>query len=251
MAFEIGTWWREITDPRPLLIAGALTLGCVVAGPFGTIDLSLMDRVIYWVPLNLMALFWSTLCFDLFDRGRITASWPAPVRIALGALLFATPFTGVAIGMTVLIFSVTLEALPLFGSVLLIAVVIRVVVGALSAQKKPTSPDAQDTSRRTARIWKRLPPKLGRELVRLSVQDHYTEVHTTLGTELLLLRFTDALEEVEGIAGYRTHRSHWVATAAISEKRRRDGRLFLLLRDGTEVPVSRTYLPDLKEAGIV
>ena len=82
------------------------------------------------------------------------------------------------------------------------------------------------------------------------MQDHYVEVHTAAGTEMLLLRFRDALREVEDVNGLRVHRSHWVARAAIvGVERGRGGRVALRLVNGSRIPVSRSFAPALKAQG--
>jgi DNA-binding LytR/AlgR family response regulator len=45
------------------------------------------------------------------------------------------------------------------------------------------------------------------------------------------------------------HRSWWVSREAITDARRGDGRATLTLKDGAEVPVSRTYAAQLRERG--
>jgi DNA-binding LytR/AlgR family response regulator len=57
------------------------------------------------------------------------------------------------------------------------------------------------------------------------------------------------LAELQGIEGAQVHRSWWVARDAVSSSRRVDGRLVLVLRNGTETPVSRTFTRALKEDG--
>ena len=95
----------------------------------------------------------------------------------------------------------------------------------------------------------RLPARLGRRLLHLHMQDHYVEVHTEEGSDLLLLRFRDALREVEGIDGAQVHRSHWVARAAVAGVERRSGRIALRLVNGSRVPVSRSFAPALRDRG--
>ncbi len=95
----------------------------------------------------------------------------------------------------------------------------------------------------------RLPARLGRRLLHLHMQDHYVEVHTEEGSDLLLLRFRDALREVEGIDGAQVHRSHWVARAAVAGVERRNGRIALRLVNGSRVPVSRSFAPALRDRG--
>ena len=78
-------------------------------------------------------------------------------------------------------------------------------------------------------------------------EDHYLRLHTSLGQELILMRLSDAVAELEGVEGAQVHRSWWVARAAIAQARRGEGRATLTLKDGSEVPVSRTYARRLRE----
>ena len=57
----------------------------------------------------------------------------------------------------------------------------------------------------------------------------------------------EALFELEGVEGAQVHRSWWVARAAIAQARRGEGRATLTLKDGSKVPVSRTYARRLRE----
>ena len=95
----------------------------------------------------------------------------------------------------------------------------------------------------------RLPVHKRGELHHLRMQDHYVEVHTDRGMEMVLLRFRDALREVEEVDGLQVHRSHWVARAAVERVERRDGRVTLLLVNGSTVPVSRSFAPALRARG--
>ena len=101
-----------------------------------------------------------------------------------------------------------------------------------------------------AALLSRLPARSRAELLHLRMQDHYVEVHTAAGSEMLLLRFRDALREVEDVNGLRVHRSHWVARAAIvGVERGRGGRVTLRLVNGSRIPVSRSFAPALKARG--
>jgi DNA-binding LytR/AlgR family response regulator len=86
-------------------------------------------------------------------------------------------------------------------------------------------------------------------LLAVEAEDHYLRVHTDAGDELITARFSDALIELAGLAGYQTHRSWWVAASAIEAVRWRRGRGELRLASGLTVPVSRTYTQDLKHEG--
>ena len=88
-------------------------------------------------------------------------------------------------------------------------------------------------------------------LISLSVQDHYVEITTSNGQQLVLLRLVDAIKETDGVEGLQTHRSHWVAKDAVVSGRRSGDRAFLKLVDGREIPVSRTNVPEVIKAGLL
>lgn len=101
------------------------------------------------------------------------------------------------------------------------------------------------------RLMRRLPEGVEGPVLRLSASDHFVEVVLPGDTHSLRMRFTDAIDEMDGIEGYCSHRSHWVARDAILGVERDGARIQLRLQNGDLVPVSRTFRPDLEEAGIV
>jgi hypothetical protein len=116
----------------------------------------------------------------------------------------------------------------------------------------PGAPAAGEAASGTepARFLQRLPPKLrGSRLFAVESEDHYLRLHTSRGQDLILMRLSDALAELEGLEGAQTHRSWWVARDGYDGAERSDGRAVLRLKDGTEAPVSRTYARALRQAG--
>jgi len=57
-------------------------------------------------------------------------------------------------------------------------------------------------------------------------------VHTSKGQDLILLRLSDAIEELAGLEGEQVHRSWWVARDGVTEVERGDGRAVLTLKSG-------------------
>jgi DNA-binding LytR/AlgR family response regulator len=86
-------------------------------------------------------------------------------------------------------------------------------------------------------------------LLAIEAQDHYVQVHTDAGAELIGLRFSDAVAELAGAHGFRVHRSWWVSAEAIRTARWRRGSGEVELENGLTVPVSRSAAPDLRRAG--
>ncbi|MEE3106469.1 MAG: hypothetical protein VX345_05585 [Pseudomonadota bacterium] len=56
-------------------------------------------------------------------------------------------------------------------------------------------------------FFARLPPHIGGDLVHLCSRDHYIEVTTATGRDLVLMRFTDALASLPVSLGGRVQRS--------------------------------------------
>ena len=101
------------------------------------------------------------------------------------------------------------------------------------------------------RFLDRLPDGLGHDLVYIRTVDHYLEVHTTAGSGRVLVRFSDAVAEL-GDLGMQVHRCYWIAHRTLLEEGAelvtRGNRIVLRLAGDREVPVSRTYLPNVRAA---
>ena len=95
----------------------------------------------------------------------------------------------------------------------------------------------------------RLPPRLGRELLCLQMEDHYVRAHTAKGSDLILTPLKDAIAELGDIDGAQVHRSWWVARRAVAEPVNSGRNLSLRLSNGLEVPVSRASIAKLRAAG--
>ena len=105
----------------------------------------------------------------------------------------------------------------------------------------PAGASPGQAARLEARFLDRLPPEVGRDVIYLKVSGHYITVITTAGSGILLMRFADAVAELEG-AGMQVHRSFWVAYRHITAIEQREGRTVVCLTGGEVVPVSRTFV---------
>lgn len=111
---------------------------------------------------------------------------------------------------------------------------------------------AQGGGSQAARIiLRKLGPDAGNKLVRMQSADHYVEVHTEKGPKLLLMRLSDATQMLESFDGSQVHRSHWVNYNEVAGVIKRDRKVWLRMSDGAEVPVSRSYRPELRAAGMI
>jgi DNA-binding LytR/AlgR family response regulator len=118
------------------------------------------------------------------------------------------------------------------------------------SRKQPVETHAGAPGDEPARFLDRLPSKLrGARLIAVQAEDHYLRLHTDRGSDLILMRLSDALAELEGLEGAQTHRSWWAARDAVASVARGDGRAALTLDGGLVVPVSRRYAKALRDAG--
>jgi len=148
-------------------------------------------------------------------------------------------------------FDIPLNEFPqIFGLVFVISLAIT-GVSYLTDRAQEASPPASNISDPIPLFMERLPIKYRKaELFAVSSEDHYLRVHTSLGEELILMRLVDAVRELSGAQGLQTHRSWWVAHNGVADAKKANGKLTLILKSGAEVPVSRTYLNAVKDAGL-
>jgi hypothetical protein len=96
----------------------------------------------------------------------------------------------------------------------------------------------------------RLPMRLrSAELWAVEAEDHYLRVHTSKGSDLILMRFSDALRELRSVEGEHVHRSWWVAKGAVADTAMEGRRGILTLKDGSAAPVSRARVAELRSKG--
>lgn len=93
---------------------------------------------------------------------------------------------------------------------------------------------------------KDMPKDLMGDILCIRVEDHYLRITTTQGEGLILKRMKDAVAELDACDGMQVHRSWWVARSAVMQVETVSRQKILILTNGLEVPVSRTYLPSLK-----
>lgn len=88
-------------------------------------------------------------------------------------------------------------------------------------------------------------------VMRVSADDHYLVIQTTHGTGRMIMRFRDAMPDLDDMPGFRIHRSHWVAAGAVLRVRVEGRRHIVDLFDGTSLPVSQAYLGPLSAVGLL
>lgn len=235
---------------RGVAVTAVAGLFLALVGAFGTDDAPLAIRLTYWIGLMTGGALVGHILTRFMDRwtGFDTRPWMAG---AVTVLLMMPPMTVAVWLATGFAFfgGPRLANLPLFAIPTLVVTAAATALNIL-VQRRPPSTQAALPNAAPVRFLSRLTGKLnGADLYAVEAEDHYLRLHTSAGSDLILLRLADAVAELEGVEGAQVHRSWWVAKAAVVSAKRGDGRATLTLKDGAQVPVSRNYARALREAG--
>ena len=235
----------------------------IVVGPFGTYEaLSFGQRAIYWTVAFWGVGFFMETCIVLTLMHPALQQFRHYTRL-FGAVLFAAVPGAVVI---LVLESLYREVIPTadFGlTIWFFVAVVGCIMGLIEYRKggylpvavqvHPTPHSALKGAVGDARVetagdvfMGRLRPDIGRDLVSLSIRDHYLEVVTRAGSQTLLMRMADAEAELDGYPGLRVHRSHWIGLEAVVNLSRAGNKWTVELCDGRTLPVSRDLAPSLR-----
>ena len=258
----------KIFAPRRLVIWAIFSVAISIAGPFGTFDgMAWPLRLAYWAGLIGLSIPVHHAIRTGVERHRTGLNfWVASLGIGLVFAAVFTPMVWMVTkpfadrGMVTLVPFWIMALVNLLGSGIVrsvrglwhldalesgriaaaaAAATATATAAAVREEPEPVPPHRQDPP--MPRLLLRLDADKRGNLQHLSVRDHYVVVQTDRGQSTLLMRFADALRELDGIDGMRVHRSHWVARTAVAGMERSSGKLHLRLCDGRLVPVSRSY----------
>ena len=244
--------WRRSGAELALLMAMGIFFGIV--GPYGTARMVQADRYSYWL-ICLMGGGLIGIGIDETIGRRLRGLWQ---RSLVSSVLMAPLVTVLVYGVSdafgdhiptfllpVLLWHVFAICVPVMAVRTLawrqpktvVEIETRTIVAPPLPEAEAAFRSRLSAKRRTAR------------LLAIEAHDHYLRVHTDAGEELVTMRFADALEELAGAHGVKTHRSWWVAADAIEAVAWRRGAGEAKLAGGLAVPVSRAQAPLLKAAG--
>lgn len=240
-------WQRLSLDL--LLLAG---VGLVMAelGPYRTVDAPPLLRTAYW----LFAVIGSGLLGIAVDATlgqRIRGFW---LRIATVSLVITPPVTLFIYALNASMLDLPRRPwlLPQLGWQVLVVMLLVMTLRALAWRRVvetrtvvvPPLPEAERAFRLRLSARRR-----AARLIAIEAEDHYVRVHTDAGSELVSMRFAEAVDELAQAYGYRLHRSWWAAADSIEAVRWNRGTGQARLAGGILAPVSRSYATALKQAG--
>ncbi|MFZ1813853.1 MAG: LytTR family transcriptional regulator DNA-binding domain-containing protein [Rhizobiaceae bacterium] len=249
------------TNPKYWIGFMAVIAMLTIMGPFGTLqDLEFAPRLVYWATVSLVTFPIGMACSMFFGITTHQRGVPEGLSRALGGVAGGLP-----IGL--IVFLVNRYMLPtdiatfgdlvrLTGYTTVISAGVSIIYYLIETGMSPEGAVARIGATQTApnpvqanqpaRFFQRLPVALGRDLISLQAQDHYVRAVTARGSEMILIRLADAEAELDGLPGLRVHRSWWVADRHMHALERRNSKHVLVLDNGIEIPVSRTFLADVR-----
>lgn len=83
-------------------------------------------------------------------------------------------------------------------------------------------------------------------ILSMIAHDHYVQINTDKGSELILMRLSDAVDICESENGIRIHRSAWVSREGIKTLKKEGRRTLVVAPCGRELPVSRSAESSLR-----
>jgi len=245
----VGFWnefWTALRTPKRLLLWLLLSALVAAIGPLATwaIDNPLL-RFAYWATVLMAGMSIALASRALLRRmvPDLPKIWRSlgvagvvgliltPVTLQVTAPLIRSDYVGIRPNWTLFF---VIAAVPLLIDL------IRYFIGDQGAG------DLQPGSApQYARLIQRLPADCQGKVLHLAGRDHHVDVRTDKGVCRIRLRLRDAIAELDQTEGLCVHRSHWVAVDAVVGREWDKRRPVLVLSDGTRVPVSQKYEPDV------
>lgn len=261
-----------------LVIGGVISVFCTLIEPEVSAGLSLLPRFAFWVSHVAMALLGILLASLILGRCEPHRRLSLFVTIGLTGMLgtlLATP--GLLLLEEFFPEEIETEWLDIFGRrgwwQALLAEYLQVlpkllpvwylvnlpllfnkpVLRQLPESPGPDSPPDEQAQReaelrqRRERLYEKLPEVIGRDIVAISSDLHYLNVHTVLG-KFLVLGSLKHYAEAFGDEGVLVHRSNWVAKRHVVKVRTSASgeEAYCLMSNGLKVPISRSRKKQVK-----
>ena len=230
-------------------VGGAILAGIFLAmlGPFGSYSNGGVFRLlIYWVGAVLLglALYGGTF--------KIVSQWASPssrrwwLILLVGTFLASVPHTfttrAAAFWLWPSLAKLNLPVALWYAQTLVIGLLAMMSI-ALVTYRSARKQNGKILLEMAAQS-----PMFGIDVLALQMEDHYVRVHRVQGSELVLIPLGKAIERTAR-AGFRIHRSWWVAQHAVVAVEGNARSMRVHLSNGLIAPVARSAVAHLKSSG--
>ncbi len=250
---------QRVYPARAFVIAMAISIIVWFAGPLGTLEsMGFWFRFVFWTGLIL-----ASVPFAYMVRVHATRRLPNLPPFLL-VLVISAGFSALYSPVVLFFFLLSadvgvIHVIPMWkiwATTFLAAATVYTVRMLLfsDAQEPAGKLSTERPSERQSdlpRLVRRMDDEVRGRLVSISVRDHYVDIRTEAGFASLLLRFSDAIAETEGVDGAKVHRSHWVAWDAVEAVDRIGTNVVLRTKHGDTIPVSRAHRKKLETRGLI
>lgn len=247
--FALRETAKDLLEVRLWAVIGTILLLVALAGPFYTMEtLGLGGRLLYWAVVGTTSalLMWA---LNRVSGVLLPAHWP---RMAVGAFAGCVGVLPM-MGLVALANAAAGLGLPQAGFWGLFPYVAPTVIGVsalvhLLVTPADTGPAAPSSVLQSG-LFSRLPAALGKDIIALQAQDHYINVITPHGHGLILMRMSDAVQDLAGLPGMQVHRSWWINLDHVNglEKTETGGAQLVLTND-LYIPVPKSRRTELRQA---
>jgi hypothetical protein len=226
---------------REVILLACAGLFMATVGAFNTRDPGVVRPAVYWMVVVIAGgLVGVALEIPLAARiqGRLRRAVVLTLVMSAPVMVIVWLASGAVWGSPL-----SLERLlGLWPSVLLVCAALNAI--RYGVRREPLEPAAGETQPAPGMLFRQRLSARGRAapIYAVEAQDHYLRVHTGAGTELVLMRFGDALVELDGL-GFQIHRSWWVSKEAIEDVRWRRGRGDLRFKGAPRLPSAAPSRP--------
>ncbi len=237
---------------------GAILVGGLlgISGAFGTLEMPLSARMIYWCSSIVFCTLIANLVATILEFAIDSEAKPLIYHaVFLAILALVLPFVIVGFNHLALKTELSWKSykylfIPVFA-ISIFMTILHFFIERIPLQSHAIAPIESAAASRP-KIFDRLEIRYrNANIFAVKSEDHYLRIFTSLGEAMILLRLYDAITELEGIEGVQTHRSWWVAIDAIDRLEKDYGKNRFILKSGIEVPISRGYAPTLKRLQLI
>lgn len=255
---------RRIIRVVAIGLAAALVLAYL--GALGTGAAPFVERVVYWLAVILPGSVMGLVIAHAMKDVAFFANLPW-ARVVVTALAVSVPHTFLVVVVSAYFFGLSDMTAGLVVNFWIPVLVVALVLSAItfwSQEPFETTPSTSEVFDEAparaspaaesplptvpALIAEKLPIGLSSgRLLAIEAEDHYLRVHTSLGSDLILMRMNDACALIPDGYGERVHRSWWVARAAVIGREKDGSRMTLNLENGKSASVSRAMQPLVRQ----
>jgi len=247
---KVNFTMRQIFSPigwdRKIFVFFAALALLVVLGPFGSYDdFGFWERVVYWTAIMCGVGFFMHVIVTTVLWTRHLQWLNRFARVAIGTTLAGIPGAAIVIFVDQVFREnpVTYDGFPLLWLQVAVMGFFISIIEYIEWGGEESTVELQPVTKFHSKLSEDIGP-----LVSLSMQDHYVEVTGEQGKELILMRLSDAIDDLEGLDGVRVHRSHWVALDHVVALQKVRQKWSVKLLDDRSLPVSSTYIEKVRAA---